>query len=115
MSNGQPPPIVEPSLMNARRPIFARDASIGAGLAVILDLSGLNSRSLVAVFVRSSAAAIFTVEGSLTPGAAGFRVCDTIEFGAAGQDVVYYNNAFPYVRVRTESPNNNEIDISAAR
>jgi len=114
MANGQPDPS-EATLIDVQKPISARDASVGMRLSVTLDLSGLNSRSLVAVFVRSSAAAVFCVEGALNPVDGSFRVCDTIELGGAGQEIAYYQNAFPYVRVRTENPNNSEIDMSATR
>lgn len=97
----------------AYRPSNACNKSTGSKLTVALDLRGMAGRSNVTVWVSSSGAAEFFVEAS-TDGKT-WRLFDTISLAGAGSASATYVNSYPVVRVRTEAPNNNEIEIVATR
>jgi len=83
-------------------------------LVVALDLRGLGARMTVEVWVKSSAAADFFVEGSAN--GQDFRKLYTLSVpGGGGENHEGFMNAYPVIRVRTEAANDNEIEIVAAR
>lgn len=85
-----------------------------AGLLVVaLNMSGLGGRANVEVWVKSSGAADFLVEGSVD--GVNWRLVDTITLTGAGERHEGYPNAYPYVRVRTDAANDNEIEICGSR
>jgi hypothetical protein len=91
----------------------ASNTSTGAGLTVDIDLSSYSEgRSRIEVVVKSSAAADFTVQGSLDN--SNWWDVDTISLAASGEEHQGYFNAFPYVRVTTSDANDNEIYIAAS-
>ncbi len=90
------------------------DKSQAAALLVALDLRGLGGRVTVEVWVKSSAAADFFVEGSAD--GTNFRQLYTLSVPAGGgENHEGFMNAYPVIRVRTEAANNNEIEVVAAR
>lgn len=93
-------------------PKTAYNSSIGAELTVTLD-TGVRGRSVIEVWVKSSAAATFTVSSSKD--GANWRTVDTISLAAAGEDHRGYQNAYRYIQVSTPAANNNEIEITASR
>lgn len=88
------------------------NSSTGAALTVTLD-TGPYGRSVIEVWVKSSAAATFNVESSKD--GTNWRLVDTISLTAAGEAHRGYNNAYRHVRVSTSAPNNNEVEITASR
>lgn len=96
------------------KPRFAWDKSESEPLSVALDLSGLAGRTLIEVWVKSSDAADFYVEGS-TDGL-NFRRLETLSVpGGGGENHEGFMNAYPVIRVRTEAAADNEIEIVATR
>ena len=93
-------------------PSSAYNASTGAALTVILD-TGDGARNPGEVWVKSSAAATFTV--SCSRDGATYRTADTITFAAAGEELRAYDNAYRFIKVATTAANNNEIEIVAGR
>ena len=88
--------------------------SKAAPLKVALDLRGFGGRMTLEVWVRSSDAAEFLVEGSVN--GRDFRSLYTLSVPAGGGERHEgYMNAYPVVRVRTDAANDNEIEIVAAR
>ena len=88
--------------------------SKGAPLAVAIDLRGFRGRVTVEVWVKSSDAASFLIEGSAD--GKNFRHLYTLSVPAGGgENHDGYMNAYPVLRVRTEAANDNEIEIVAAR
>lgn len=90
-------------------PISLSDSSTGAALSVKLDVK---CRKFVEIFVKSSAAATFKIYGSMDD--ITYRECDEIELTGAGEIINGYWNAKKYIKVETEDPNNNEIEITAS-
>jgi len=85
-----------------------------APLAVALDLRGFRGRAMVEVWVKSSEAADFLIEGSAD--GRSFRHLYTLSVPpGGGENHDGYMNAYPVIRVRTEAANDNEIEIVAAR
>ena len=105
VASDNPLPVVSPSSS-------AYNASTGAALTVILD-TGDGARNPVEVWVKSSAAATFTV--SCSRDGATYRTADTITFAAAGEELRAYDNAYRFIKVATTAANNNEIEIVAGR
>ena len=93
-------------------PSSAYNASTGAALTVILD-TGDGARNPGEVWVKSSAAATFTV--SCSRDGATYRTADTIPLAAAGEKLRAYDNAYRFIKVATTAANNNEIEIAAGR
>lgn len=93
-------------------PLSAYGSSVGQALSVSLD-TGVYGRTTVEVWVKSSAAATFTVEASRD--GTNWRTVDTITLSAAGEQHRGYQNAYRYVRVSTIAANNNEIELVASR
>ena len=88
--------------------------SKAAPLKVALDLRGFGGRVTFEVWVKSSDAAEFLVEGSAN--GRDFRHLYTLKIPAGGGEAHEgYANAYPVIRVRTEAANDNEIEIVAAR
>ena len=88
--------------------------SQAAPLVVAIDLRGFSGRVTVEVWVKSSEAADFFVEGSAD--GKSFRHLYTLSVAAGGgENHDGYMNAYPVLRVRTEAANDNEIEIVAAR
>ena len=88
--------------------------SKAAPLKVALDLRGFGGRITLEVWVKSSDAADFLVEGSAN--GRDFRHLYTLSVPAGGGEKHDgYANAYPVIRVRTEAANDNEIEIVAAR
>jgi len=95
-------------------PKSAYGSSLGAALTVDLDTGLYGGRIHVEVWVKSSAAATFTVYGSRN----GTDLRNTglsIVLGAAGEDHLGFNNAYRYIRVSTPNANDNEIEIVSSR
>lgn len=94
-------------------PKTAYNSSVGAALTVTLD-TGVHGRSMVEVWVKSSAAATFTVASSKDN--INWRTMDTITLAAVGEEHRGYSNAYRYIRVSTTTAaNDNEIEITASR
>ena len=91
----------------------ADDTSTAAALSVTLDCGPYGAKMYVEVWVQSSAAATFIVEGSHN--GTDWREVDTIILGGAGEDHEGYFNAYRYLRVSTVTANDNEIEIVASR
>lgn len=100
------------TIQAAYEPAVAHDRKTGP-LEVAIDLRGARGRLQVEVWVKSSGAAAFIVEGSAD--GENFRQTDTIELPAAGDAHAGYMNAYPVLRVSTTAPGDNEIEIVAAR
>lgn len=95
-------------------PRFASGRSEAQPLSVALDLSGLAGRTLIEVWVKSSHAADFYIEGSID--ALNFRHLGTVSVpSGGGENHEGFMNAYPVIRVRTEAANDNEIEIVATR
>jgi len=95
-------------------PSFAWDKSESAPLSVALDLNGQAGRTLVEIWVKSSGAADFYIEGST--GALDFRRLGILSVPAGGgENHEGFMNAYPIIRVMTEAANDNEIEIVATR
>lgn len=83
-------------------------------LEVVLDLSGVSGRSTVEIWVKSNDLADFLIEGSVD--GVSFRGLGTIPIPAGGGEAHEgFMNAYPFIRVRTEAANDNEIEIVATR
>ena len=82
-------------------------------LVVALDLRGLAGRTNVEVWVKSSGAADFFLEGSVD--GINWRSIETISLTGAGERHEGYMNAKPLVRVWTGAENENEIELCASR
>jgi len=95
------------------QPISAYDSSVGAPLTVNLDTGPYGGRTIVEVWVKSSAAATFNVYGSRD--GTNWRLVDTITLSEAGEEHRGYQNAYRYLRVSTSDANDNEIEIVASR
>ena len=100
-------------LRECYEPRTAYGESTADKLVVALDLRGLRARANVEVWVKSSAAADFIVEGSRD--GVSWRPVKTISLSGAGERHEGYQNAYPVIRVRTEASNDNEIEIVASR
>ncbi len=88
--------------------------SQASSLVVAIDLRGFSGRVTVEVWVKSSEAADFFIEGSAD--GKNFRHLYTLSVGSGGgENHDGYMNAYPVLRVRTEAANDNEIEIVAAR
>jgi len=88
--------------------------SEAAPLAVAIDLRGFRGRVTIEVWVKSSGAADFFIEGSAD--GKNFRHLYTLSVAVGGgENHDGYMNAYPVLRVRTETVNDNEIEIVAAR
>lgn len=90
----------------------AYNSSTAAVLEVILDC-GDGGRDPVEVWVKSSAAATFTV--SCSRDGITYRASDSIVLAAAGESMQTYTNAYRFIKVATTAANNNEIEIVAGR
>ncbi len=106
------------SLISTLREIYSPRTNSGKSqakaLVTALDLRGLGGRMTVEVWVKSSDAADFFVEGSAN--GQDFRKLYTLSVpGGGGENHEGFMNAYPVIRVRTEAANNNEIEIVAAR
>jgi len=102
------------SAIDLYSPRSAYDKSEQGPLEVVLDLSGIYGRSTVEIWVKSSGAADFLFEGSVDGFA--FRSLGMITIPAGGgEDHEGFMNAYPFIRVRTEASNDNEIEIVATR
>ncbi len=106
------------ALEDAIREIYAPRSNSGKSTAkallIALDLRGLGGRMTVEVWVKSSGAADFFIEGSAN--GQDFRKLYTLSVpGGGGENHEGFMNAYPVLRVRTEAANNNEIEIVAAR
>jgi len=88
-------------------------SSTGAVLTVDLDTGVYGGRLYAEVWVKSSAAATFTVYGSRDN--SNWREVDTIVLDEAGEASRGYDNAYRYIRVATTDANNNEAEIVASR
>lgn len=96
------------------KPQEAYDSSIGEALTVDLDTGLYGGRTQAEVWVRSSAAAVFTVYGSRN--GADWREVNTITIGAAGgEEHLGYMNAYRHIRVSTPAANDNQIEIASSR
>ena len=93
-------------------PSSAYDGSTGAALEVMLD-TGDGAKNPVEVWVKSSAAATFTV--SCSRNGVDYRTVETITLTAAGEKLRAYDNAYRFIKVATTAANNNEIEIVAGR
>jgi len=91
----------------------AYNASIAAPLTVDLDTGPYGGRTIVEIWVSSSAAATFTVYGSRDN--AHWREVDSITLTGASEAHQGYSNAYRYIRVSTADANDNEIEITASR
>ena len=87
--------------------------STGAALTVDLDSGLYGGRLYVEVWVKSSAAATFTVKASRD--GTNWRDMDTITLSGAGEEHKGYSNAAKYIRVITTAANDNEIEIWGSR
>ena len=98
--------------LNAKaRTSEAYNSSTAAALTVVLDCGAAGARNPVEVWVKSSAAATFTV--SCSRDGTSYRAVDTIALSAAGEALRSYTNAYRYIKVATTDANNNEIEILA--
>lgn len=88
-------------------------SSTGAVLTVDLDTGAHGGRLYVEIWVKSSAAATFTVYGSRNN--TDWRATDTIVLAAAGEFSRGYDNAYRYIRVATTDINDSEAEIVASR
>jgi len=104
---------VREALEEAFSPVVVLRQSTGEELQAVADLRGMKGRMALEVFVKSSDAATFTLEGSAN--GTDFRVLDTIVLAAAGEDHRGYVNAYPVIKVRTADANDNVIEIVASR
>lgn len=100
------------SIQAAFKPVTARDNKTGP-IQVVLDLRESSGRIHVEVWVKSSLAADFFVEGSSN--GVDFRQMDVISLVGGGESHRGYLNAYPVLRVSTTSTGDNEIEIVAAR
>ncbi len=95
-------------------PRFVSGKSESQPLDVVLDLRGLAGRTLIEIWVKSSSAADFYIEGSID--GVNFRNLGTLAVpSGGGENHEGFMNAYPVIRVRTEAPGDNEIEIAATR
>lgn len=95
-------------------PHFTSGKSESQPLDAVLDLSGLAGRALIEIWVKSSGAAVFYIEGSID--GVNFRNLGTLTVpSGGGENHEGFMNAYPVIRVRTEATNDNEIEIAATR
>lgn len=86
------------------------NSSTAAPLSVTVNLNAANcGRSIMEVWVKSSAAATFYVQASRNN--TDWRTIDIIELTGAGEEHRGYRNAYPYLKVYTDAANDNEIEI----
>ena len=104
---------IDVALSTIYLPMSIHNSSVGAALTVDLDTGLYGGRTNTEVWVQSSGAATFTVQGSRDN--VNFRNTDTIVLAVAGQAHRGYLNAYRYIRVTTPAANNNEIEIAASR
>ena len=105
---------LEDAVREAYSPRSNSGKSTAKALVVALDLRGLGGRMTVEVWVKSSGAADFFVEGSAN--GQDFRKLYTLTVpGGGGENHEGFMNAYPVIRVRTEAANDNEIEVVAAR
>ncbi len=105
---------VEDALRDIYMPRFSSGQSTAKALLTALDLRGLGGRMTVEVWVKSSDAADFFIEGSVD--GTNFRQLYTLSVpGGGGENHEGFMNAYPVIRVRTQPANNNEIEVVAAR
>ncbi len=105
---------LEAAVREAYAPRSNSGKSTAKALVVALDLRGLGGRMTVEVWVKSSGAADFFVEGSAN--GQDFRNLYTLTVpGGGGEKHEGFMNAYPVIRVRTEAANDNEIEVVAAR
>jgi len=95
------------------QPLSAYNSSTGAPLTVDLDTGPYGGRTVVEVWVKSSAAATFNVYGSRD--GTNWRLADTITLSEAGEEHRGYQSAYRYLRVSTSDANDNEAEIVASR
>lgn len=101
------------ALLQPFQPLYAYNSSTAAPLSVTLDTGQYGGRTIVEVWVKSSAAATFNVYGSID--GTNWRLVDTITLSAAGETTRGYQNAYRYIQVSTTAANNNEIEVVASR
>lgn len=103
-------------MANGKRQSYAKlRKSESAALANDLDF-GDSPATKVEVWVKSSAAATFTIYGSAdADDATRWREIDQIVLTGAGEDHRGFENAYRHVRVSTATANDNEIEIVGAR
>lgn len=101
------------ALLQPFQPVSIYNSSTGAALTVMLDTGLYGGRTIVEVWVSSSAAATFTVAGSRD--GTNWRTVDTISLSAAGEAARGYQNAYRYIQVSTTAANNNQVEIVASR
>jgi hypothetical protein len=104
---------LEQAVRQSYQPRSSYGKSKADALWVALDLRGIGGRVTVEVWVKSSGAADFLVEGSVD--GINFRPITTISLAAAGQKHEGFVNAYPVLRVRTDAANDNEIEVVASR
>ncbi|MFC2000175.1 hypothetical protein ACFLXE_05410 [Chloroflexota bacterium] len=113
------------SVLAAFEPHTNQDTSTGAVLTVSLDCSFTGGKTEVDIWVKSSAAATFNVEGSTDN--SNWRqlrrrkysddalIDVEVVLAGAGEDHIHIQNAYRYLRVVTTDENDNEIEIAASR
>ncbi|MCL0035861.1 hypothetical protein M1N82_01650 [Dehalococcoidia bacterium] len=114
---GSPPPegdigTLLAKLEEAFSPRISHGKATGT-LVVALDLRGLAGRTDLEVWLKSSGAADFFLEGSVD--GKNWRSIEIISLTAAGERHEGYRNAYPVVRVWTTAGNENEIELCASR
>jgi hypothetical protein len=100
------------SLQAGFEPAMAYDKKTGP-MVVALDMRGNKGRLQVELWVKSTGPAVFIMEGSRN--GSDWRQVDAITLDAAGETHQGYMNAYPVIRVSTDAPGENEIEIVAAR
>ncbi|MEK7777793.1 MAG: hypothetical protein AAB303_04125 [Chloroflexota bacterium] len=100
------------SIQAGFEPTTAYDKKTGP-LVVALDLRGAKGRLQMELWVKSSGPAVFMMEGSRN--GQDWHQVDAIALDAAGERHQGYMNAYPVIRVSTDAPGENEIEIVAAR
>lgn len=84
-------------------------SSTGAVLSLTINCVAYEGRHVIEIWVKSSAAATFTVQGSRND--TDYRDVDSIVLAAIGEDHKVYINAYAYIKVSTTAANDNEIEI----
>lgn len=106
---------IEAVLRESSTPVEAHNKSKGAPLTVALNLRGVMGRMTLEVFVKSNVPADFRVEGSRN--GLDWRFLDMLSITDAqgGERHEGYMNAYPVIRVGTDTAGDHEIELVAAR
>ena len=104
--------VLKVSQESALKPLFIRRSSIAAPLSVTLD-TGIFGRPIINVWVHSNAHAVFRI--SLSNDNVTFYPRGNVVVNNSDHFTVFSDNAFRFIKVKTDAANNNTIVIGAIR